>query len=517
MRKKLPSIIIIFLVIINLYSVFIIFSKSVLSNTSQMNLNSVHDVLGLSSSQDEIHLKQIPEEIQIPVDNVTISINTQDIFFENGLLKEEYIYKTIKDKLEKEILSNETISYIDYDASTKEIFICKIGISEVEFPIEPIIRFLRNYESGDSIPDFSIQYKSLSKKGQFNNHICSSINKFEAQFKHLEGNDFLSEEDIDQTFNYYLEKNNDVKVVLNNENVIQYRLEQMKKDLDQEEQIPEYKAYGQYLYFLNEYIPQSRINVGETLAAFRIALDLGGTSAKFTISKDQSEIPLHYRGYAVKYFPVEVGSGIARFPINENRGWISRRVVRESIVKGLDQLNGYIIQPHSQFSLIQALNAQVYHWDRDANVLLGTKRGASDYSIGICGVSTITFRAALTSGFPIVERHGHQQALENYQYPYGGLVDAALFFWDEKKEDLQFVNNSNYPVLIVTNHYVDEDEIFYYEINFYSTEKFKKKQVLLADFKREEHEKGKGFVEEFTRYIDGQPEMFRTQYYSSDF
>jgi hypothetical protein len=77
---------------------------------------------------------------------------------------------------------------------------------------------------------------------------------------------------------------------------------------------------------------------------------------------------------------------------------------------------------------------------------------------GICQVSTTLYRAALNSGFPIVEQRNHSLYVTYYE-KYGVGQDATVF---PGSQDLAFLNDTGGPLLIQS--YNDGDEAY---VNIY--------------------------------------------------
>lgn len=110
---------------------------------------------------------------------------------------------------------------------------------------------------------------------------------------------------------------------------------------------------------------------------------------------------------------------------------------------GATLLNGLLIQPGDEFSLIKALGKidGAHGWKPEL-VIKGSKI-TPEYGGGLCQVATTLFRTALNSGLPIVERHNHSLRISYYEPPVG--LDATIY---EPKPDLRFTNDYTTPLLI---------------------------------------------------------------------
>lgn len=130
-----------------------------------------------------------------------------------------------------------------------------------------------------------------------------------------------------------------------------------------------------------------------------------------------------------------VGIGISNFS-----GSPSNR--RHNIKIGADAVNGILVAPEEEFSLVKVLG------DVDAKagylpelVIKGNKT-VPEYGGGLCQIATTLFRATINSGFPVTARQGHSYRVSYYE-PAG--TDAAVYSpWP----DFRFLNDTNDHVLI---------------------------------------------------------------------
>jgi len=118
---------------------------------------------------------------------------------------------------------------------------------------------------------------------------------------------------------------------------------------------------------------------------------------------------------------------------------------RYNLSYGAKLLNGLLIQPGEEFSLVIALGKidGAHGWKPEL-VIKGTKI-TPEFGGGLCQVATTLFRAALNSGLPITERRNHSLRISYYEPPVG--LDATIY---EPKPDLRFKNDYTTPLLIQT-------------------------------------------------------------------
>ncbi|NCF75071.1 MAG: hypothetical protein GWO87_01110 [Xanthomonadaceae bacterium] len=117
---------------------------------------------------------------------------------------------------------------------------------------------------------------------------------------------------------------------------------------------------------------------------------------------------------------------------------------RHNIAIGAKSLNGLLIKPDEEFSLVNNLgevNAATGYLPE--LVIKGTKT-VPEYGGGLCQIATTIFRAALNTGLPITERRPHAYRVFYYE-PAG--TDATVYI---PKPDVKFVNNTGKYILIQT-------------------------------------------------------------------
>lgn len=109
---------------------------------------------------------------------------------------------------------------------------------------------------------------------------------------------------------------------------------------------------------------------------------------------------------------------------------------------GAKTLNGLLISPGEDFSLITALGEiDGEHGYKQELVIKGNKT-TPEYGGGLCQIGTTVFRAAMSTGLPITERRNHSYRVSYYE-PAG--TDATIY---DPKPDLRFMNDTGHYVLI---------------------------------------------------------------------
>lgn len=115
-----------------------------------------------------------------------------------------------------------------------------------------------------------------------------------------------------------------------------------------------------------------------------------------------------------------------------------------NIHKGADLLNGLLIAPGETFSLLDVLNPidTAHGWYSEL-VIKGDKL-EKEAGGGLCQVGTTSFRAAMLSGLPIVERRNHSWAISYYAYNGKAGVDATIY---DPSPDFKFLNDTGHYIL----------------------------------------------------------------------
>jgi len=109
-----------------------------------------------------------------------------------------------------------------------------------------------------------------------------------------------------------------------------------------------------------------------------------------------------------------------------------------------NKFNGLLLKPNEQFSFNDVLGEVEAAQGYAAEKVIKSNKLVYEYGGGICQVSTTLFRAAILSGFPIIERRPHSFPVKYYN-PQG--FDSTVY---PGVTDLKFVNDSPSHVLLQT-------------------------------------------------------------------
>jgi len=129
---------------------------------------------------------------------------------------------------------------------------------------------------------------------------------------------------------------------------------------------------------------------------------------------------------------------------------------RKNIKNGSNRLNGLLIKPDEEFSLVKTLLPVDASTGYFPELVIKGNKTVPEYGGGLCQIGTTVFRAALSSGLPILERQNHSYSVTYYLE--GGLpgVDATIY---DPKPDLRFKNDTGNYILIQS--YIIGDRLYF--------------------------------------------------------
>lgn len=118
---------------------------------------------------------------------------------------------------------------------------------------------------------------------------------------------------------------------------------------------------------------------------------------------------------------------------------------RHNIQIGADLLNGLLIKPDEEFSLITAIGPVDKTKGYRQELVIKGNRTIPEFGGGLCQVGTTMFRLTLNAGLPILERQNHSYRVRYYEPPVG--MDATIY---EPKPDFRFRNDYAFALLLQT-------------------------------------------------------------------
>ncbi|MCU0679769.1 MAG: VanW family protein [Planctomycetes bacterium] len=126
---------------------------------------------------------------------------------------------------------------------------------------------------------------------------------------------------------------------------------------------------------------------------------------------------------------------------------------RHNIKTGANAINGLLIKPGAEFSLVKALGKVDASTGYLPELVIKQNKTIPEFGGGLCQVATTLFRTALQSGLPITARQNHSYRVVYYE-PAG--TDAAVY---DPWPDMRFINDTANYVLIQTR--INGDDIYF--------------------------------------------------------
>ncbi len=126
---------------------------------------------------------------------------------------------------------------------------------------------------------------------------------------------------------------------------------------------------------------------------------------------------------------------------------------RHNISIGADTLNGLLIKPKEEFSLIGALGEINGEAGYLQELVIKNNKTIPEYGGGLCQIGTTLFRTVTESGLPVTMRRNHSYRVSYYE-PAG--TDATIY---NPWPDFRFINDTSEYILIQTR--IEGDDIYF--------------------------------------------------------
>lgn len=126
---------------------------------------------------------------------------------------------------------------------------------------------------------------------------------------------------------------------------------------------------------------------------------------------------------------------------------------RHNIAVGAAAVNGILLQPGEEFSLVKTLGAVDASTGYLPELVIKENKTIPEYGGGLCQIGTTVFRAALESGLPITARRNHSYRVTYYE-PAG--MDAAIYI---PNPDVRFINDTKDYILIQSR--IEGNDIYF--------------------------------------------------------
>lgn len=133
-----------------------------------------------------------------------------------------------------------------------------------------------------------------------------------------------------------------------------------------------------------------------------------------------------------------------------------------NIKTGAERFDGVLIQPGESFSFNTTLGPVDGSTGYRKELVIKPEGTLPEFGGGLCQVSTTMYRAILFAGLPVIDRAPHSYAVSYYSQILGHGLDATIYLGGQ---DLQFTNDTGYPILVHT-YVIDDYELYF---DFYGT------------------------------------------------
>lgn len=133
----------------------------------------------------------------------------------------------------------------------------------------------------------------------------------------------------------------------------------------------------------------------------------------------------------------------------------SPRNRKYNIQIGASAINGLLIEPDKEFSLVEALGEIDKESGYLPELVIKGNKTIPEYGGGLCQIGTTLFRTVYNSGLPVTMRRNHSYRVSYYE-PAG--TDATIY---NPWPDFRFVNDTGKHILIQTHINENEDEIWF--------------------------------------------------------
>ncbi|OGL88708.1 hypothetical protein A3H75_00510 [Candidatus Uhrbacteria bacterium RIFCSPLOWO2_02_FULL_51_9] len=129
------------------------------------------------------------------------------------------------------------------------------------------------------------------------------------------------------------------------------------------------------------------------------------------------------------------------------RGSPANRI--KNIRNGMNKLNGLLIKPGEEFSLLAALRPFTLAGGYLPELVIKGDKIEPEIGGGLCQIGTTSFRMAMNSGLPVTKRTNHGLVVTYYNDPTNGNpgTDATIY---DPAPDFRFMNDTGHYLLWTT-------------------------------------------------------------------
>ncbi len=228
-------------------------------------------------------------------------------------------------------------------------------------------------------------------------------------------------------------ESNNLKISLDLNKISQYLKDKIAPDIDQEAKTPRYEIKGGKLSSWQTGADGQKLNLESSALKIKEEYLINkNNQAQLIVDVIKSEVAEDTNDLNIQEI---IGTGHSNFvgsPTNR----------RHNIAVGAEAVNGMLIAPGEEFSLVKTLGEIDAAAGYLPEMVIKNNKTIPEYGGGLCQVATTIFRSALESGLPITARQNHSYRVSYYE-PAG--TDAAVY---DPWPDIRFLNDTGNYILI---------------------------------------------------------------------
>lgn len=248
----------------------------------------------------------------------------------------------------------------------------------------------------------------------------------------------ISKKDLSQMLEFQKDENNNIIVALNQNKFFSWLDESISPQINIEPKDASIEMIDGRVSKFEAHQDGKIINLEETYKKINPYLKNGNLKIEIVVDSTTPKITTsEINNLGIKEI---LGTGHSNFsgsPANR----------RHNIKTGADKLNGVLIKPDEEFSLIKTLGEiDDEHGYKQELVIKGNKTLA-EYGGGLCQIGTTTFRATMGSGLPVTARRNHSYSVGYYLENGLPGTDATIY---DPNPDFKFINNTGNYILVQT-------------------------------------------------------------------
>lgn len=212
-----------------------------------------------------------------------------------------------------------------------------------------------------------------------------------------------------------------------------YLEDKVSPDIDQEAKTPKYEIKDGKMSSWQSGSDGQKLNLEKSALKIKEEyLTNKNNQAQLIIDSIKSEIAEDANNLNIQEI---IGTGHSNFV-----GSPANRI--HNIKTGTEAVNGMLIAPGEEFSLVETLGEIDASTGYLPEMVIKNNKTIPEYGGGLCQVATTLFRSALGSGLPITARQNHSYRVSYYE-PAG--TDAAVY---DPWPDMRFLNDTGNYILI---------------------------------------------------------------------